>query len=277
MPDLTPEQKAREQIDAMLLASGWIVQDYKAFNPTVARDIALREIPLKSGRCDYLLLVDRKALGVGEAKKAGATLSTVADQSGHYAESLPDFIQAIAPGKLPFLYESTGVETWFRDERDPKPIVDFMVRSVQPGTNAAPAFASGKFTRNAYYGIENLYRNFPSEGTYITCRGPEFTECYDRYTFDLAGVEGTATVIVPKTEAPGKPWVFRSDFVNRDAVVDLALLAKGFHIVTGPVPYNADGPLRPHWDAVYRHLTDHGFSTKPVLEGDGHGNASIDH
>jgi type I restriction enzyme R subunit len=45
----------------------------------------------------------------------------VAEQSGHYGASLPDFIQAIVPGSLPFLYESTGVETFFRDERDPDP------------------------------------------------------------------------------------------------------------------------------------------------------------
>jgi type I restriction enzyme R subunit len=81
----------------------------------------LREVPLKSGRCDYLLLVDRNALGVVEAKKEGTTLSMVAEQSGHYGASLPDFIQAIVPGSLPFLYESTGVETFFRDERDPDP------------------------------------------------------------------------------------------------------------------------------------------------------------
>src|ERR1035437_7672458 len=118
---MTPEQQARQQIDAMLTASGWIVQDYKAFNPSAARGIALREVPLKSGRCDYLLLVDRNALGVVEAKKKGMTLSTVAEQSAHYGENLPDFIQAIAPGSLPFLYESTGVETFFRDERDPDP------------------------------------------------------------------------------------------------------------------------------------------------------------
>src|SRR5437867_1103224 len=121
MPDQTPEQRAREQIDAMLIASGWAVQDYRAFNPSAARGVALREVPLKSGRCDYLLLVDRKAVGVTEAKKEGTTLSTVADQSGHYGENLPDFIKAIAPGSLPFLYESTGVETFFRDERDPEP------------------------------------------------------------------------------------------------------------------------------------------------------------
>jgi hypothetical protein len=40
-------------------------------------------------------------------------------------------------------------------------------------------------------------------------------------------------------------------------------------IVTGPVGYNADGPQRAHWDAVYRHLTSHGFASKPVMEGSG--------
>ena len=67
MPDLTPEQQARENIDAMLTASGWVIQDYTRFNPGAARGIALREVPLNSGRCDYLLMVDRKPVGVIEA------------------------------------------------------------------------------------------------------------------------------------------------------------------------------------------------------------------
>ena len=50
---------------------------------------ALREVPLKSGCCDYLLLVNRQPLGAVEAKKEGITLSTVADQSAHYAANLP--------------------------------------------------------------------------------------------------------------------------------------------------------------------------------------------
>ena len=46
----------------------------------------------------------------------------------------------------------------------------------------------------------------------------------------------TTNVIVPNTAAPGMPWVYRAGFVFRDAKVDQALLAKGFHIVrTGPV------------------------------------------
>ncbi|HEX8311713.1 MAG TPA: DEAD/DEAH box helicase family protein [Chthoniobacteraceae bacterium] len=116
-----PEQSAREKIDAMLVASGWVLQDYKSLNLGAGRGIAVREVPLKSGRCDYLLVVDRVPVGVVEAKKEGTTLSAVAEQSDHYAENLPDFLAKLTPGKLRFLYESTGTETLFRDERDPHP------------------------------------------------------------------------------------------------------------------------------------------------------------
>jgi pimeloyl-ACP methyl ester carboxylesterase len=152
---------------------------------------------------------------------------------------------------------------------DPKPMADFITQSVQPAVTVQPDYLAGRITRTSYYSTENFYRDFPKEGTFITCRGALFSDCYDRYSFELGGVEGAITVIVPKAEAPGKPWVFRAEFVPRDAAVDLALLAKGFHIVTGPVPYNADGPSLAHWNAVYKHLTDHGFSKKPVLEGAG--------
>ena len=102
-----PEKLARRQIDAQLAVCGWVVQDYKQFDPSAGRGIALREAPLKSGTCDYLLLVDRKAAGVIEAKKEGTLLSGVAEQSAHYAVNLPDFIQSVQVGTLPFLYEST--------------------------------------------------------------------------------------------------------------------------------------------------------------------------
>src|SRR5260370_41920401 len=143
--------------------------------------------------------------------------------------------------------------------RDPAPIADFIVQSLQPAAGKPPAFAGPKFTRTAFYGVENDYRDFPSEKTYITCRGPWFGECYDRYEFRLDGIKGAVTVIVPKTAAPGNPWVFRADFVNRDAAVDLALLAKGVHIVGGPVPTDTTGPVLQQWNAVYKHLIDHGF------------------
>jgi type I restriction enzyme, R subunit len=124
MPALNPEQLARAQIDQQLAAAGWAVQDYRLFNPNAARAIALREVPLQTGPCDYLLLVDKKPLGVVEAKKLGATLSTVQEQTASYSSALPALLAQLAgthAAQLPFLYESTSVETFFRDMRDPAP------------------------------------------------------------------------------------------------------------------------------------------------------------
>jgi type I restriction enzyme R subunit len=66
---------------------------YKQLNLSAGPGIAIREVPLKKGRCDYLLLIDRKPVGIVEAKKVGFTLSSVADQSGRYAKNLPDFLR----------------------------------------------------------------------------------------------------------------------------------------------------------------------------------------
>ncbi len=155
--------------------------------------------------------------------------------------------------------------------RDPKPIVDFILQSSQEKDSAAPAFVGTKVRKTAFYGTESTYQEFPKEETYITCRGPFFTGSAARYQFELPGVEGFVTVLVPQTAAPGNPWVFRAGYVRRDATVDVALLAKGFHIVVGPVPYNADGPKLAAWNVVYQHFIENGFSPKPVLEGEGEG------
>ena len=96
----TPEAHAREQIDVMLVACRWVVQDFTALNLGIGQGIALREVPLKSGRCDYLLLVNRKPVGVIEAKRAGTTLSAVADQSGHYGANLPEFLAQLLPSAV---------------------------------------------------------------------------------------------------------------------------------------------------------------------------------
>lgn len=98
---------------------------------------------------------------------------------------------------------------------------------------------------------------------------PLFTPYYDRYQFNISNFSGGGlSIIVPKTPASGNPWVFRAGFVGRDAIVDQSLLARGFYIVTGPVPYD-DGPVQSQWDTTYHYLTDHGFSRKPVMEGAG--------
>src|SRR5262249_31283993 len=153
--------------------------------------------------------------------------------------------------------------------RDPTLIADFIVRSLEQASGASPAFAGKKFTKSSFYGVENHYRDFPKEGVYMTCRGPWFSDSYDRYEFKPESITGTVAVIAPMRAAPGKPWVFRADFVTRDAVVDLALLHKGFHIVTGPGPTNTNGTMLQDWNAVYKYLIDQGCSAKPVMEGAG--------
>ena len=40
MPELAPEAKAREQIDALLAAAGWTLQDYTRFDASASRNIA---------------------------------------------------------------------------------------------------------------------------------------------------------------------------------------------------------------------------------------------
>lgn len=186
---------------------------------------------------------------------------------GKYSNSIENIYQQFGGRISVMIKEGFGHHP--HSLRDPKPIADFIVQSVEPRTIESPAYVGRKFTRNSFYGTENAYVDFPKEGTRITCRGPLFTGCYNRYAFDLPGIEGTITVIEPGMPAAGKPWVFRAGYVDRAATVDLALLAKGFYIVTGPVPYNADGPSLTSWNAVYKHLTENGFSPKPVMEGAG--------
>jgi len=114
----TPEEQARKIIDQKLTAAGWVVQDFKRLNLGAGPGVAVREFQTASGPADYVLFVDRKAVGVVEAKKAGTTLSGVFEQSAKYLTSFPDYIPHVEL-PLPFSYESTGIETRFVDLRDP--------------------------------------------------------------------------------------------------------------------------------------------------------------
>ena len=117
---MTPEQEARVNIDRLLEQAGWAVQDVAAVILYAAQGVAVREFSLKAGHgeADYLLFVDRQAVGVVEAKPEGHTLAGVEVQSGKYSTGLPDNLAA--PRRpLPFLYESTGAETQFTNLLDP--------------------------------------------------------------------------------------------------------------------------------------------------------------
>ena len=114
----TPEARAREVIDGQLAAAGWAVQDRADMNRTAALGVAVREFPLATGPCDYLLIVAGKACGVIEAKPAGTTLSGVTEQARGYQ---PQPQQALARWSDPmrFDYQGSGTEILFSDRADP--------------------------------------------------------------------------------------------------------------------------------------------------------------
>lgn len=116
------EQQARAEIDHLLAQAGWAVQDVAAAHLHAARGVAVREFALNPGfgTADYLLYVDGKACGVIEAKRPGATLTGVEGQSGRYAQGLPASLPAWRR-PLPYVYESTGIETHFTTALDPAP------------------------------------------------------------------------------------------------------------------------------------------------------------
>ncbi len=116
---MEPEKRARKKIDAQLEAAGWKVQNYRELNLSAGLGIAVREFRVDSGFADYLLMLNRQVIGVVEAKKAGVTLSGVAEQSDKYLDAIPPNLPQVSP--LPFAYETTGYETYFRDRRDTHP------------------------------------------------------------------------------------------------------------------------------------------------------------
>lgn len=136
---LTPEARARVVIDRMLEAAAWAVQDARAVNLLASRGVAVREFVLKPphGRADYLLFLDRRAVGIVEARKEGETLIGVESQSAKYVDGLPDDLEPAVEGGLPFVYESTGTETRFTSGLDPDPASRPVFSFHRPDTMAA--------------------------------------------------------------------------------------------------------------------------------------------
>lgn len=115
---MKPEARAgRNNIDKMLEASGWHIQNYAERDTNAALGVAVREYQLRANQPDYLLFIGGVAVGVVEAKAEGKTLSGALQQAERYRASLPDNL----PNRTQFFfsYASTGVETYFRDIRDP--------------------------------------------------------------------------------------------------------------------------------------------------------------
>ena len=102
-PNQNPEQIARDQIDKRLAEAGWIVQDKKAVDFSAGLGIAVREYQTDIGPADYALFVDKKAVGVIEAKPEewGHKITTVEEQSASYAAAKLKWVNNKEP--LPFV------------------------------------------------------------------------------------------------------------------------------------------------------------------------------
>ncbi|HXB06929.1 MAG TPA: hypothetical protein VNW04_07435, partial [Puia sp.] len=155
--------------------------------------------------------------------------------------------------------------------RDSTFIADWIENNNQPAKPNAPAIPGASWDKSYYYSYADTLLRLHPEEIFATCRGPLFTACYDRYDVNTGSnlnITGM-TIILPKVQATGKPWIFRADRAGRATdPVDLALLARGFTIVAAPVTAQA-GPVTEQWDEVYRQLTALGYSPKPALEGAG--------
>jgi type I restriction enzyme R subunit len=138
---LPAEARARILIDAQLANAGWVVQDGKALNLFARDGVAVRERVLAPGhgRVDYLLYVDRKIVGVIEAKPVGTPLSGVEWQSAMYATGLPESHRkraVLVEDRLPFVFEASGTETHFTNGFDPDPRARQVFNFPKPATLA---------------------------------------------------------------------------------------------------------------------------------------------
>ena len=79
---------------------------------------------------------------------------------------------------------------------------------------------------------ETVYESIKNEKQYHTMQAfpgiKSKWEQYDRYDFKFKN--RNAIVVVPQKAAPGNPWIWRPAFFAAFPSVDIALLAKGFHV-----------------------------------------------
>ena len=172
---MTPEEKARLEIDRKLKESGWTIQNMNQLNLTASLGVAVREFPTSTGPADYALFVDGEPFGVIEAKKSdiGENITAVEGQSSRYANSTFKWIKG--DYRIRFAYEATDKLTRFTDYND----VKYRSRTVftfhRPETLAAltnqsdtirnnmkhfPEFDGTGFRKCQITAIKNLDRSF---------------------------------------------------------------------------------------------------------------------
>ncbi len=99
---------------------------------------------------------------------------------------------------------------------------------------------------------------------------PKKPEEWNGYEILKFSVDGRgALLVVPKKPAPGRPWIWRTEFFGIDPQADVALLGKGLHVAYidigglfgAPVALDAMDKFHAHVCKTYK------LSPKTVLEG----------
>lgn len=121
---MTPEEKARLEIDKKLETSGWSVQDLKDININASLGVAVREFrTADGGEVDYALFIDGDPVGIIEAKednKGVCLLNDAHEQNMRYVNVGLKYHED-EKDMLRFVYEATSLITHFTDLKDPKP------------------------------------------------------------------------------------------------------------------------------------------------------------
>jgi type I restriction enzyme, R subunit len=181
---LNPEEQARVFIDAQLVAAGWVVQDREDIDLVNHVGVAVREVIMEkwAGRADYVLYLNRKMVGVIEAKPQGTTLMAVQWQSHRYSKGLTE-TQAksavLVDGELPFIYEASGSETNFTNVYDPEPRARRIFNFQKPET------------------LARIIRESDNQ-TYATWRG-RVQELPDTEGYDLRPASRRAVIAIEKS------------------------------------------------------------------------------
>lgn len=95
------------------------------------------------------------------------------------------------------------------------------------------------------------------------------SEWFGCQRLDFVVEDRPALLIVPEKPAPGKPWIWRTEWFGHFPSADLALVARGWHVGYMNVKdMYGDPQSMALLDAYYRRVTaDYGLAPRVVLEG----------